>query len=404
MAHERKRHIDEIFKKLLTFSPILGIFGHRQVGKSTFIASSVSEYRTLDDVEQLEAANADPKHYIQSEHQIPCAIDECQLEPKLFPTLKEWVRIHKKPGQFVLSGSVRFTSRKLIRESLAGRMLVLEMFPFSVTEIAREPLSDVMPQLLQHKVFSPESLRCLNPTKKNGRLKKNFDLYLEHGGLPGLCFIRSPKLQRNALNELHDLILARDLRLVSDIKTPPNTIKKLMSYIAKQTFEPYNASEVRRTLGLAPQTQKNLLYAMESIFLIRRIPIPLRKKEVILLEDQLEELVYSGGTLERARRLESAVYRNIRTQFGYRLDKNTQFESYLTRDYARVPIVIKSDAQMLGVIITLSGERPSLSETRSATSFLRNHASAKILYLSVENVPARILDERSMICSIYSVL
>ncbi len=107
MAHDRKRHILELFNKLLRFNSIVGVFGHRQVGKSTFIASSVNEYRTLDDVDQLEAAHLDPKSYIQSPHKTPLAIDECQLEPKLFPTLKEWVRTHKKPGEFVLSGTMR---------------------------------------------------------------------------------------------------------------------------------------------------------------------------------------------------------------------------------------------------------------------------------------------------------
>lgn len=403
MAHERKRHVLGLYNKLLTFSPIVGIFGHRQVGKSTFIASSVSTYRTLDDVDALEAAHNNPKRYVCSPHSIPMAIDECQLEPKLFPTLKEWVRTHKQPGQFVLSGSVRFTSRKAIRESLAGRIALIEMFPFSVSEILGAPLSDVVLTLFQHKEFNQESIRCLNPLKKHHELKKQFAIYLEQGGLPGLCFIRSANLRKNALNDLHDLILARDMRLISDIKTPITTIKKLIAYIARQTFEPYNASDVRRSLGLAPQTQKKLLYAMESMFLIRRIPVPLRKKEIILLEDQLEEVTYAGDSLDQIRTLESAVYRNIRIQFGYRLDKSAHFESYLTRDSARVPIVIRSENSTLGIIVTVT-DRPSLSEKRSATSFLRNHGSAKLLYLSAHSINPRVLDARSMHCSIYSVM
>ena len=141
MAHDRKRHIEEIFYKLLGFHPIVGIFGHRQVGKSTFIVKNVKEYRTLDDIDQLDSASESPKKYVSSVTKTPLAIDECQLEPKLFPTLKEWVRTSKKPGQFVLSGSVRFTSRKAIKESLAGRMAVLEMVPFSISSSMRESVN-----------------------------------------------------------------------------------------------------------------------------------------------------------------------------------------------------------------------------------------------------------------------
>lgn len=403
MPHERKRHIFELFTKSLNFNAIIGLFGHRQVGKSTFIAACVNEYRTLDDVDQLENAHTNPKDFIKSPHKTPLAIDECQLEPKLFPTLKEWVRKNKKPGQFVLSGSVRFTSRKAIRESLAGRMTLLELLPFSVTELSKEPLSEVILQLLYHKQFSEESTRCLHSSSKSKLFKKNFELYLESGGLPGLCFIRSPALRKNLLNDLHDLILARDLKLVMDTKIPLSTLKKLLSYIAGKSFEIYNAAEVKRNIGLAPQTQKNLLFALESVFLIRRIPIPTRKKEIILLEDQYEERVYAGSSIEAIRSLESAVYRNIRTQFAYRLDKGAVFESFLTRDGARVPIVIHSENQTLGIIVTQQ-EKPTLSESRSATSFLGKFASAKILYLSSELVEPKLIDDRNMLCSIYSAI
>jgi predicted AAA+ superfamily ATPase len=280
---------------------------------------------------------------------------------------------------------------------------MVEMLPFSIAEIENEPLSEVVLNLFSHKEFSENSLRCLNSLKKSQKLKRHFDLYLSNGGLPGLCFIRSSELRRNALNDLHNLILSRDLRLVSDLKTPVSTLKKWMAYLAKNSFQPYNAAEVKRIFGLAPQTQKKLLFAFESIFLIRRVPMPLRKKETFLLEDQFEESVYAGSSLEKIRSYESAVYRNIRTQFGYRLDKNVQFESYLTRDDARVPLVLQGDDQVLGIIVTL-GEKPTLSETRSGASFLGKYGSAKVIYLSALEVTPKILNERSMVCSIYSVL
>ncbi|MEN9723259.1 MAG: hypothetical protein RJB38_1245 [Pseudomonadota bacterium] len=33
MAHTRERQLDELFDKLMAFSPLVGVFGHRQVGK-----------------------------------------------------------------------------------------------------------------------------------------------------------------------------------------------------------------------------------------------------------------------------------------------------------------------------------------------------------------------------------
>lgn len=138
-------------------------------------------------------------------------------------------------------------------------------------------------------------------------------------------------------------------------------------------------------------------------FLSDEFPFLFEKKELILLEDQLEERVYAGSSLSIVQKTEAAVYRNIRTQFFYRLDKNVQFESYLSRDNARVPIVIRDGDDTLGIIVH-SSQRPSLSETRSATSFLRNYANAKILFLSTEIIAPDILDERSMLCSLAAIL
>ena len=70
---------------------------------------------------------------------------------------------------------------------------------------------------------------------------------------------------------------------------------------------------------------------------------------------------------------------------------------------ARVPIVIKHEDYMLGIIIDLS-EKPSLSDLRCGASFLRNYGNAKIIYLSYEISSPQVLDERSLHCSVGSVL
>jgi transcription elongation GreA/GreB family factor len=56
MAHERVRHATDRLKQLLAFSPIVGVFGHRQVGKTTLISQHVKSYATLDLRAQLERA------------------------------------------------------------------------------------------------------------------------------------------------------------------------------------------------------------------------------------------------------------------------------------------------------------------------------------------------------------
>ena len=403
MAHDRLRQVNDLFSQLLQFSPITGIFGHRQVGKSTYAASISGIYRTLDDRDTLEAIAKSPKEFLLAKHKRPLVIDECQIEPDLFPALKEHVRTNKRPGQFILTGSVRFTSRKAIRESLAGRISNIELYPLILSEIMNEPLPEVLPLLLQAKAFTESSLGLLKPPARLAQTQKYLEKYLLHGGLPGLCFIRKNRLRTEGLTGLHQLILDRDLRMVTETKLSIETLMKWLRLIAANGWNSYNASEVKRALGLAHQTQKNLLFGLESIFLIRRIPIKGRAGEIILLEDQFEELVLSEGKLSRSEQVLSAIYRNVRAQFQYRLGDTARFESYWTRSGARVPLVIQNETGLLGLNIVNEG-KPNLSQMRAAESFLRHEPKGKVIFVSDTPIRPRIVEPRIMVCAAAAIV
>jgi len=293
--------------------------------------------------------------------------------------------------------------RKAIRESLAGRMALIELLPLTVAELAELDLKRTLPELMRHRSFTTESIRLLRQGRELTLLLKNLNVYYENGGLPGLCFVRNPGLKRSGLDDLHELILARDLRLVADIRTPLTTLRRLLTHIARHAFEPYNAAEVKRVFGLSSATQSKILFAMESVFLIRRIDIPRRKKFTVLLEDQLEERILAGAPPSTLRSLETSLYRNLRAQFEYSMESLWGVEVYLTRDGARVPMVFTSPEHILGVLPIL-GEKPTLADLRAGASFLKNHAVGKIIYASALKITPRILDDRSLLCTAASLL
>ena len=112
MPRERQRHLKSVLQHLAALSPLVGLVGHRQVGKTTLLEAISRHYVTFDEEEVLASANADPKSFVAALGSPGTAIDECQLGERIFPALKERVRKDKRPGQLYLSGSVRFTSKK----------------------------------------------------------------------------------------------------------------------------------------------------------------------------------------------------------------------------------------------------------------------------------------------------
>ncbi len=399
MAHERVRSTRQLYEKLIKATPILGIFGHRQVGKTTFINQVTSHYLTFDSQFSRHSAESDPEKFIKSLKGSPFGIDECQVIPELFPALKEHVRKNKQPGQFILSGSVRFTSRKAIRESLTGRMLFFELHPLVISELDQRVLPDFFIECLKWKGFSADLFEDMDQ-KTFLKREKSISLYLKKGGLPGICFLREPSLMITQIDDLHRLMLDRDLRMVHETRLSLELLMNFLKLIASFGWKGYSAAVVKKKLGLSPSTQKALLFGFESIFLIRRIPIiGGGHGEIILLEDQFEEVALSEFSYSLQDQLTSLIYRNLRAQFSYRLGVPFNLKSYWTRNNARVPLVISREGQNLGVM-AIEDEELSLSQIRAAESYLKSENNSKVIIVSNSLRRSKVVNSRIAIVPI----
>ena len=117
--------------------PVLLLTGPRQVGKTTLLEAMSGKnrrYVSLDDLEQRNLALNDPALFLQT-HTPPVIIDEVQYAPGLFPYIKMYVDRHKKPGDFWLTGSQKFHLMKGIRETMAGRVAIIDLLGLSYAEM-----------------------------------------------------------------------------------------------------------------------------------------------------------------------------------------------------------------------------------------------------------------------------
>ncbi|MBI3533884.1 MAG: AAA family ATPase [Deltaproteobacteria bacterium] len=220
MPHTRLRHLQESFDRLIKFARIIGILGHRQVGKTTFLKANARECVTLDDEDIFKTASNSPKKFIESLQANRSGIDECQLVPGLFSALKVKIGTSSTPGRFILTGSVRFTSRKAIRESLTGRISNLELLPFCMTEIENEPNSSLFLQMLTCESFENMEHRFVIPSSLFNEHSNAIERYLKNGGLPGLFHIRDERTRVSQLADILETILDRDIRLVYKTSLP----------------------------------------------------------------------------------------------------------------------------------------------------------------------------------------
>ena len=113
------------------------VTGARQIGKTTLIKKLLPDhtYVTLDRPLTAEQAEEDPEAFLQA-HPPPVIIDEIQYAPSLFRYLKIEIDENRdKKGQYILTGSQKFTLMKGVSESLAGRAAIIELEGLSCLEL-----------------------------------------------------------------------------------------------------------------------------------------------------------------------------------------------------------------------------------------------------------------------------
>lgn len=329
----------------MKYSVITGIFGHRQVGKTTLSTGLAEKYITFDKLDSLSESSANPSGFLAKNQAHPLVIDECQLSPKLFPALKEWERTEKTPGQFLLTGSVRFSSRKAIRESLTGRIIAWELLPMDWAEQNNQKLSDSICEVLKHSDFEA----ALRPSVKFKQI--DFQRYIENGGLPGVFAVRESSIVSQKFETQINTILERDLRLVIETTLDFKKLRQILVSLAKQHGQSFSISQISRETRVSQPTLRKIVSAFESMFLIRFIPTYGDfSKPVIFLEDMGERNHLVSELLTPKDSLLSFLYQNLRTQVFYRPENKIEIFNFKTERNLNIPLCFKINQKVLGLI------------------------------------------------------
>ena len=129
--------------------PALVVTGPRQAGKSTLaqqLAPGKRRYRTLDDLDVLDAAHRDPEALLGGNE--PLTLDEVQRAPDLLHAVKRAIDQRRVAGRFLLTGSANLLMMRQLSESLAGRASYLTLWPMTRREQRGEGRAGLWGELL----------------------------------------------------------------------------------------------------------------------------------------------------------------------------------------------------------------------------------------------------------------
>ena len=133
-----ERSITERLMSLVETQPAVLLTGIRETGKSSLLQKLFpgAHYITFDHFRYAETARENPENFLSSLHNKQIILDEIQYVPQIFPELK--ILIDKNRGEYgrwILTASQKFVFMEQIRESLSGRIGLLELDTLSAAEL-----------------------------------------------------------------------------------------------------------------------------------------------------------------------------------------------------------------------------------------------------------------------------
>ncbi|MFQ5661409.1 MAG: ATP-binding protein [Gammaproteobacteria bacterium] len=218
--------------------PTVLVTGPRQSGKTTFLRHEFggqSEYVSFDDPLNRGFALSDPNGFLNQFHSKQVILDEIQYVPELFPYIK--MRIDNQPemtGQWLLTGFQQFQLMHNLTESLAGRVAILELLPFALTELPDRTLAEMIWQ----------------------------------GGYP-IPALHKERL-RLWMSGYIQTYLERDVRQLINVQDL-HRFETFVNLCAARHGQIFHASDLARDVGISQPTVKSWASVLEAAYVIRQI-------------------------------------------------------------------------------------------------------------------------------------
>lgn len=236
-----ERQLASVFHRVRRQFPAVLVTGPRQSGKTTFLRHEAADaaYASFDEPLERQFATVDPQGFLNQFEDRAVVLDEVQYVPELFSYLKHRIDARRQEcGRFLMSGSQQFQLMRHVSDSLAGRVALLELLPFSGTEVLPHTPLDL-----------PELLWC--------------------GGYPSVLL--DPTAREAWLNSYLHTYVERDVRQLHAV-TDLRTFTMFLGLCAARHGQELNLADLGRHCGVTQPTCKAWLSVLEASYLVWSLP------------------------------------------------------------------------------------------------------------------------------------
>jgi len=233
-----KRAIADKMNTLAQGFPVITVTGPRQSGKTTLVREVYPDYAylNLENIDTMMAAKEDPRAFLSGYESQGVIIDEAQKVPELFSYLQGIVDESGRMGRYILTGSQNFLLLEKITQSLAGRVAILHLLPFSEVELEAGGLG----------------ARDLDTALFNGKYPPVFD---------------RPVAPADFYLSYIETYIERDVRTMKNIGDL-SLFRKFLILCAGRNGQLLNTSALANEVGVDQKTIRSWLSILEASFII----------------------------------------------------------------------------------------------------------------------------------------
>ena len=255
------RELERKFLKMNGFFKVVLVTGARQVGKTTMLKHLAEgtnrTYVSLDNAMARDLAQSDPVLFFQT-YKPPILIDEVQKAPEILEQIKIICDETDEKGLIWLTGSQQYGMMKKVRETLAGRIGILELYGLS----QREKNGLVFDEDLD---FSLATLQARHRRVPRNDVTKVFK-HIWEGGMPQVWGV-DDELRQEYFNSYIETYLMRDVAEAGGI-TDTLRFRKFLSGCAALVSQQVNYTTLAESADITPPTAKEWLRILEGLHIV----------------------------------------------------------------------------------------------------------------------------------------
>ena len=250
--------------------------GARQTGKTTLVRQLFNDYEYISLEDPVLRSSYTRLTAEQWESLYPEAVlDEVQKEPVLIESIKAVYDRWEHP-RYLLLGSSQILLLEKVKESLAGRCSIIELYPLTLPELRtfswQDPVADSLFQAALKEPGSYDYLPSFLMDKKMTEKQKAWEFNTNFGSYPAVTDDELDKEEK--YNWLHNFVstyLERDIRDLASFRDL-DAFVNLQRYLAINTASLVNATDIANRLGLTAKTVKRYIHYFEISYQALLLP------------------------------------------------------------------------------------------------------------------------------------